>query len=59
MVHDELWDQHGCGVGVLCVECLESRMGRQLTPADFTDYPVNTITGWKKSDRLLSRLKGE
>lgn len=59
MVHDELWEEYGCDLGVLCVGCLENRMNRQLTPADFTDYPVNSVTGWKKSDRLISRIKGE
>jgi hypothetical protein len=43
MVHDELWAEAGmepCG-GNLCVGCLEDRLFRQLTPADFTSAPIN------------------
>lgn len=30
MVHDALWSRVGVGDGVLCLECLESRLGRPL-----------------------------
>lgn len=57
MVHDPLWagagmDPHG---GMLCIGCLEARLGRQLTPADFPDYPINRdFFGY--SPRLQQRL---
>ena len=41
---------------MLCIRCLERRIGRTLTHADFTDAPVND-PGWSdKSERLLDRL---
>lgn len=41
--------------GMLCIGCVENRLGRVLTKDDFTRYPVNLDFG-KKSDRLLNRL---
>lgn len=63
MVHDEVWadaaiDKNG---GELCVPCLETRIGRPLTPEDFpTDIPINwpnphKAFGWR-TDRLARRL---
>jgi hypothetical protein len=39
MVHDDVWTQTGLAPrgGMLCVGCCEDRLGRRLTPADFTD----------------------
>lgn len=46
--------------GMLCVTCLESRIGRMLTPEDFTDAHINNP---KKSpmmsDLLRSRISGK
>lgn len=43
MVRPEVWDAATGGDRrvLLCVGCVEERLGRQLTPADFTDAPVN------------------
>lgn len=38
----------------LCVGCLESRIGRQLTKEDFE--PVPGMFMWKMSERLQSRV---
>jgi hypothetical protein len=58
MIHDYLWkianNKHEDGF--LCVGCIEERLGRQLNKKDFTDYPINDINSWKKSERLKSRL---
>jgi hypothetical protein len=59
MVKDEVWDAAGGLSGYLdcfflCIECLELRLGRCLTPNDFTDVPVNEPGG--KSCRLRDRL---
>lgn len=55
-VHDEIWLlANPLDHGMLCVGCLEERIGRVLTPADFPDYPVNHDFG-NKSGRLSSRL---
>ena len=40
VVHDGLWDQYGSR-WMLCVGCLESRMGRQLVTEDFTAANFN------------------
>lgn len=67
MVHDSLWGAAGMETneaftqgltntylpdGMLCVGCLENRIGRRLTPADFTDAPINSEDA---SDRLKNR----
>ena len=67
MVTDELWAlAHPECFGMLCLACLERRIGRALCPADFTAAPVNTRnhtvvmallseqTGHGLADRLLA-----
>jgi hypothetical protein len=45
-------------VGCLCIKCLERRIGRRLTPADFTAAPINA-PGWdRKPTGLRARLAG-
>jgi hypothetical protein len=39
--------------GVLCVGCLEKRIGRRLTPDDFPDHVFNTT--YPGTPRLLER----
>ena len=61
MVQFELWQKHvpedHCN-SMLCIGCLEERLGRRLVSDDFTDCPLNDKDGWDKSDRLLNRLFG-
>jgi hypothetical protein len=65
MVHDGIWaqsgaptrrvmDEHTTGC-YLCIGCLELRIGRQLTAADFPDYPVNQVHP-RNTERLNQRL---
>jgi hypothetical protein len=59
MVHDHIWDvavpvQSDRDNRVLCVGCLETRIGRELSADDFTDAPVNR-SGYY-SNRLFHRL---
>jgi hypothetical protein len=42
---------------ILCIGCLEARLGRTLTPRDFTDAPLNRPDRWN-SPRLNARLVG-
>jgi hypothetical protein len=56
MVHDYIWQAFGVGDGMLCIGCLEKRIGRQLCAQDFTDAPVNDINDGIKSLRLKDRL---
>jgi len=68
MVHSSVWGAAGMETneayeqgltntrlpdGMLCIGCLENRLGRRLTPVDFTDAPINSETS--QSDRLKNR----
>lgn len=56
-VHTELWlSVVDSNKGMLCVGCLESRLGRELTSADFTGAYINRPDIFEHSMRLLSRL---
>jgi hypothetical protein len=58
MLTDEVWNAAWpTGRGMLCIGCLEDRLGRQLTSDDFTDAPINQgYFGY--SERLRQRLAG-
>jgi hypothetical protein len=66
MVRDEVWEQAWCGRRkpwqvlpgheVLCIGCLERRLGRTLTAFDFTDAEVNDASKDNISPRLRARL---
>jgi hypothetical protein len=56
MIHNELWLKANPQVnGMLCIGCLESRLGRTITSEDFTDAPINQPCRIN-SKRLASRL---
>lgn len=58
MVKNEIWEEFVPEKrGMLCIGCLEIRMGRELVPSDFLECILND-TGWQdsRSDRLLARL---
>ena len=44
--------------GMLCIGCLEKRIGRKLTPMDFPDVHINRPSTSGMSPRLLSRIRG-
>ena len=59
MVHDKMWAAAGMparqhvphygesdGSGFLCLDCLEKRLGRCLTPEDFTELCLNSPSPW-------------
>lgn len=58
MVSDDIWANSGVGPlgreGMLCIGCLEGRLGRRLTADDFTDAPTNRCG--RRSERLLNRM---
>jgi len=60
MLHDWLWLQ---AVGekyiniLLCVLCIENRLGRKLNSTDFHDCPVNKDCFKDMTNRLKDRLK--
>jgi hypothetical protein len=41
LVTDEVWAKYGVGRDMLCMTCLEERMGRRLERADIHDCPVS------------------
>jgi len=65
-VHDTVWELawrgrrkpwHGVvGQAVLCIGCLEKRIGRTLCADDFTDAAVNFRDKGGVSDRMRQRL---
>lgn len=57
MVHKDVWSQTGLGSldGLLCIGCLESRIGRLLNHKDFTNFPINKPGYFYASNRLISR----
>lgn len=60
MVHDALWREGAAGDRAqLCIGCLEARLGRTLTAADFTDAEVNSVDLARRSTRLRDRLTRE
>lgn len=44
MLTEELWQKFGVENGMLCIICIEHRIGRKLKPEDLIDCLVNT--GW-------------
>ena len=63
MVHDQIWqrawghiERSAPGSQILCVGCLENRIGRALAPSDFPDVPTNKLDDSRMSYRLLTRL---
>lgn len=55
IVHDSVWPI-GSHDGMLCVECVEDRIGRRLRWRDFTQCYVNRDRFTARSDRLRTRM---
>jgi hypothetical protein len=56
MIHNAIWLKANPQInGMLCIGCLENRIGRRLIPDDFTDAPVNQPHR-SNSKRLAARL---
>lgn len=57
MLRDEVWAEANPDIdGQLCISCLERRLGRTLTVADFSDRRVNTSATLRRIPRLIDRL---
>ena len=59
MVDNEIWRKvNPRKEGMLCIGCLENRLGRILIKSDFPNFPIN-YGNWagEKSERLNNRLK--
>lgn len=58
MLIDETWAKvHNSNKGMLCIGCVEDRLGRMLTKEDFNSSHVNNPKLNRMSHRLLSRLQ--
>jgi hypothetical protein len=57
MVHGSLWLAAGMSAGMLCIVCLEVRIGRELTPSEFPSAAINVPEN-AVSARLVARLTG-
>ena len=58
-VNLDLWlGAVGSKTGMLCIGCLESRIGRTLVKSDFTNAHINNPRLYEMSDRLRSRVVG-
>lgn len=56
MLKDSIWALTSVGrVGMLCIGCVETKIGRKLVPSDFNDSFVNKIP-MQRSMRLNERL---
>lgn len=56
-VRTDLWLRAvGSKSGMLCVACLERRIGRQLDARDFTTAHINNPKLYPMSDRLRDRI---
>jgi hypothetical protein len=57
MLVDETWRLTGLGkIGMLCVEHVESRIGRKLVPSDFNNSYLNRARTGIISMRLKNRM---
>lgn len=60
MLKNDVWAQVNPAIdGNLCIACVEERLGRTLTAADFTDSPINTSNAKRRTQRLADRSGGE
>ncbi len=58
-VNNRLWKKINPKIsGMLCIGCVETRLGRKLKKADFADKPINTKK-FTRTPRLINRLQRE
>lgn len=56
-VHDAVWlSAMPSKEGMLCVRCLEQRLGRKLCADDFRNAVINDLRVGAKSELLISRI---
>lgn len=64
MVQDAIWSAVGIAPddGMLCIACLEKRLGRELNAKDFTNVLLNEAVkagGWDATELLVGRINRE
>lgn len=56
-VHDNIWlSITESKKGMLCIGCIEERLGRPLNSLDFPNVSINNPKYEDKSNRLMSRM---
>lgn len=61
MLTNEAWESMfpgGDNGAMLCICCVERRLGRVLTRKDFSKAPINDIEAFRKSPLLTQRISG-
>jgi hypothetical protein len=43
MIQHDLWEKHGVGRGMICMDCIEDRLGRKINAADILICPITTM----------------
>jgi hypothetical protein len=43
MVKHEIWSKVGVGKGMLCMDCIETKIGHKLTKDDIIECPLTTL----------------
>lgn len=59
MARKEIWQEANLHKGMICIGCLENRLGRFLRKKDFSDCLLNEELAsgkWKASNRLFNRI---
>lgn len=57
-IHTDLWlTALNSKVGMLCIGCLENRLGRKLNREDFPSVSINNPRYEGKSNRLMDRMR--
>jgi hypothetical protein len=57
-IKTEIWSTVTKQSGMLCISCLEKRLGRELQGEDFLECPLNVLSySWGRSAKLIDRLK--
>mgnify|MGYP001608719832 CR=1 FL=1 len=58
-VHTILWLKAAGSIhGMLCVNCMEVRLGRRLQKSDFPNVGINNPKLYPMSNRLIERITG-
>lgn len=58
MLKDPVWEEAvpDDDLGMLCIGCIEKKLGRELSPEDFSECPLNTEEDRSRSERYAQRL---
>lgn len=58
MLHDPTWNLTGLGkFGMLCINCIEKRIGRKLNAKDFNNSYLNKPRTGSISNTLITRMR--